>query len=109
MHPIPELVLFSILATVGLEAATVVLRFGLDLRSTRDTAATVGVLTCGVRIHHGYVGLVLLAGTVFINGSPAVEFWAIVAGNSLFFSDLIHHFCVLWPITGKHEFDLRYR
>jgi len=26
----------------------------------------------------------------------------------LFLSDIVHHFLVLWPITGNPEFDLFY-
>jgi hypothetical protein len=29
-------------------------------------------------------------------------------GLGLFFSDVIHHFLVLWPIEGNPQFDLWY-
>jgi len=43
-----------------LEFVTCVLRFGFHKQSTKDTASTVGKLTGGIRIHHGYIGLVMI-------------------------------------------------
>jgi len=34
--------------------------------------------------------------------------WTMVMGLSLFLSDVIHHFLVLWPIVGDPEFHLVY-
>ena len=34
--------------------------------------------------------------------------WGLRIGGALFASDLIHHFAVLWPVTGSPGFDLRY-
>jgi hypothetical protein len=31
-----------------------------------------------------------------------------VVAIGLVISDIIHHFLVLWPVTGSPEFDLRY-
>ncbi|HOT26921.1 MAG TPA: hypothetical protein PLU72_01955 [Candidatus Ozemobacteraceae bacterium] len=89
------------------EAVTVFLRFGLGLEATRDTAATVGRLTFGVRIHHGMVGLALLLVSAAVKG----ETWKnrlIVLGGALAISDLVHHFAVLWAATGSPQFDLWY-
>jgi hypothetical protein len=33
----------------------------------------------------------------------------LVFGSALLFSDLAHHFLVLWPTTGSPQFDLFYR
>jgi len=102
-----ELITLTVLGTVFIELLTIYFRFRLNIQATRDTATTIGLLTLGIRVHHGYVGLVLLAATVAV-GAPAADFWLMVTGGSLFCSDFIHHFFVLWPITGSHEFDLTY-
>jgi hypothetical protein len=51
----------SAFLTVLFEGITAFCRFGLDLESTRDTASTVGLITLGLRIHHSYLGLLLVA------------------------------------------------
>jgi hypothetical protein len=33
---------------------------------------------------------------------------ALVLGIALLASDLIHHFAILWPLTGTPEFHLKY-
>ncbi|MFM7036816.1 MAG: hypothetical protein ACKO2L_03760 [Planctomycetaceae bacterium] len=91
------------------ELVTLVLRFGFSLESTRDTASTVGLLTAGLRVHHSYVGMLLLPVAAWL---PQRAAWlerrlaAIAAG--LVLSDLVHHFVVLWLITGSAQFDLFY-
>jgi hypothetical protein len=91
---------------VVIEAITVALRFGLRLESTRDTASSIGVLTLGLRVHHGYIGVLLLPlGWCFPAGLRHL-LWIIAIG--LIFSDLAHHFLVLWPITGSPQFDFVY-
>ena len=49
-----------------------------------------------VRIHHGYIGLLLIIIYYSITPYPML----LLIGGSLFFSDLIHHFAVL-PIWVK--------
>ncbi|NLI76360.1 MAG: hypothetical protein GX442_07960 [Candidatus Riflebacteria bacterium] len=91
-----------------IEGVTALFRFGLGLESTRDTAATVGRLTGGIRIHHGYIGvLLLLIARRLVREGPARR-WALILGWSLALSDLIHHFVVLWLATGSPQFDLVY-
>lgn len=96
-------------ATFVLEAITCVMRFGLRLESTRDTASTIGRFTFGIRVHHGYIGIVvaLLAWSLW-NRQPKAARWLMMLGIGLFCSDMIHHFLVLWPITGSPCFDLVY-
>lgn len=95
--------------TVIFELATLVLRFGFSLESTRDTASTVGLLTAGLRVHHSYLGMLLLPVAAWL---PRRAAWlerrlaAIAAG--LVLSDLVHHFVVLWLVTGSAQFDLFY-
>src|SRR5258708_2352507 len=55
-----KVLVWGLLLALVIEGFTVVLRFGLHLESTRDTASTIGTMTFGLRIHHGYIGLFLL-------------------------------------------------
>ncbi len=104
-----EIVLWSFILTAVIELLTIILRFGFKLESTRDTAFIVGVLTHGIRIHHGYVGVVVvIIGLFCFKVQPAFSRWMVVAGASLICSDLIHHFLVLLPIVGSPEFHLLY-
>jgi hypothetical protein len=91
--------------TTLMEGGTCFGRFILDVQSTRDTGF-VGRFTFGLRIHHEYVGLLL----VFLSRRISSErnrrrVWGIRFGWALFASDMIHHFLVLWPVTGSPEFD----
>lgn len=115
--------------TVAIEAVTCLMRFGLQFESTRDTASFISQFTFGYRIHHGYIGLLMTIAAVFAkrqrssykterkdaskeaNDSRRSEWWidvVMVVGLSLLTSDIIHHFVVLWPITGSPQFDLFY-
>ena len=100
---------WSLALTCIIELVTVVLRFGFELESTRDTASTIGRLTFGIRIHHGYCGLVLMLVAYWLMSRyPRLARWGLIIGLALFLSDLIHHFLVLWPLTGSPHFDLTY-
>jgi hypothetical protein len=95
--------------TVGIELLCLVLRYGFGLDSTRNTASTIGLLTFGVRIHHGYIGAAFLMLTLISHPHVARFKTALrVLGWPLFLSDAIHHFFVLWPIEGTPQFDLFY-
>jgi hypothetical protein len=91
--------------TVAFELLACLFHFGLGLHATRDTR-WLRTLTFGLRIHHGYFGLVLLALAFFCRGSW--RRWCVIIGLALVLSDLAHHFLVLWPITGHADFDLVY-
>jgi hypothetical protein len=109
-HPTNRRLMVEILLlTLLFETLTLVLRFGFQLDSTRDTASTIGLLTFGIRIHHGYCGvlLVLIAWGIS-REAPRLSRCGYVLGGALFLSDVIHHFLVLWPITGSPQFDLVY-
>jgi hypothetical protein len=94
---------------VLIELVTAAFRFGLGLESTRDTASTVGLLTLGLRVHHGYLGLVLLLlSAVLWRKLPVYARWTTVWGAALVLSDLVHHFVVLWIVVGDPEFHLFY-
>lgn len=89
------------------ESITCMFRFGFHMESTRDTSG-LGRFTFGVRIHHGYIGLVLLLAARYTRISQRTMVWCIRIGWALVISDLTHHFLVLWPITGSPHFDLVY-
>ena len=104
-----QLWFWTAVLTAAIEFFTCLLRFGLRLQSTRDTASTIGQLTCGLRIHHSYVGAAIVLMSCWLwNRQPRVTWWLLIIGLSLVFSDLIHHFLVLWPIEGSPQFDLVY-
>ena len=101
--------LWVLVLTVAVEAFTCVLRFGLKLESTRDTASVLSGLTCGLRIHHSYIGgVMMLIASGLWERFAQLAWWMLVTGLALFFSDMIHHFLVLWPIVGSPQFDLTY-
>lgn len=92
----------------AVELLTVGARFGLGLESTRDTASTVGPFTFGIRVHHGYVGLLAVLLSAWVASRPSTANWLRIIGWALIVSDLAHHFVVLRFITGSHQFDLFY-
>jgi hypothetical protein len=100
--------LYWILAlTVLIEAVTCLFRFGLGLESTRDTG-TLGRWTFGLRIHHGYVGLLLAGLSLLLPRGTFLRTWGLRIGLALVASDLCHHFLILWPLTGNPSLDLVY-
>ena len=100
-------VYWVIALTVLFEAVTYVFRFGLGLQSTRDTGA-LKHWTFGLRIHHAYIGLLLLPLALLLPRGHFLRTWGVRVGLALVASDLAHHFLVLWPITGDPAFDLVY-
>jgi hypothetical protein len=101
-----QVLLAGLVLAVLIELLTMALRFGLHLESTRDTAGTIGTLTFGLRIHHGYIGLFLIPLAWCFPLGLRHLLWIVAIG--LIMSDLMHHFLVLWPITGSPQFDLVY-
>ena len=96
------------LALAGaIEALTCVLRFGFELESHVHTSA-MAPFTFGLRVHHGYWGILLLVIAAFVKKRRAFRNALLVLGLGLFVSDVVHHFLVLWPITGSPEFYLMY-
>ena len=95
----------GLLAAIIMEAITIGIRFGLNFESTRDTSV-VGTFTCGLRVHHGYIGLFLIPLAWCAPLGLRHALWIFALG--LVLSDLMHHFLVLWPITGDPQFDLVY-
>lgn len=96
------------LQTAAMVLLGIALRFGLGLESTRDTRV-VGQFTYGIRIHHGYIGLAMLLVSRWIVRDSKWRVPLVEIGTALVLSDLIHHFLVLWPITGSPQFDFVYR
>src|SRR5205085_1721633 len=56
---------------------------------------------------HGYVGAVLLLIAPLVR-VPSVRRGLLVVGLALVVSDLLHHFAVLWPVTGSPHWDWVY-
>jgi hypothetical protein len=99
-------VLWCLALTVAMELVSIYFRFVLHFQSTRDTRF-LRQLTLGIRIHHGFPGLVLVWVALFLR--PGFwRCWCLRIGVALIFSDLIHHFLILWPLTGYADFDLLY-
>lgn len=104
-----DIVRRALILTVAIETVTVVLRYVFHLESTRDTASTIGVVTLGLRVHHGYVGIVmLLVAWATRRWWPRVWAHLVVWGIALVASDAVHHFLVLWPLEGDPQFHLWY-
>ena len=102
-----RLVLSALLAAGAVEALTCAVRFGAGLQGTRDTAF-LAPWTLGLRIHHGYVGALLLAAGFLARLPRRWRRAAFLLGAALLLSDLAHHFLVLWPLTGSPGLDLAY-
>jgi hypothetical protein len=73
----------------------------------RESTKAIAGLTLGLRIHHGYIGLLIMAAASFLTGK--YKQYAFIAGAAMFLSDVIHHFIVLKLITGSPEFDIFYK
>mmetsp|Transcript_17682 Transcript_17682/g.33533 ORF Transcript_17682/g.33533 Transcript_17682/m.33533 type:complete len:193 (-) Transcript_17682:8-586(-) len=107
----------TIMFTALFEGVTCFMRFGLGLQSTRDTSS-LAKYTGGLRIHHGYLGIVLAtvsylwcqdrSTTGSSSSSNHIHLWMFPVGCALIISDLIHHFIVLYATTGDPQFDLVY-
>ena len=100
-------VLLTAALTAIIELVTVVLRFGFGLQAQTSTA-WMARFTFGYRDHHGYWGALLLVIAALVRKRAALRNALVIIGAALFLSDVIHHFLVLWPITGSPEFYFRY-
>ena len=100
-----QALLWGLLLAVLIEAFTCVLRFGLGLQSAQD-APWVAYITFGYRVHHGFVGVALIA-VAPMWPRPAFRNVLIAVGVGLALSDLMHH-TLLWLLTGSAGFDLVY-
>jgi hypothetical protein len=97
-----------LILTAIIEAITLLFRFGFKLESTKHTASTIGKLTMGIRIHHGYIGILILLINAAINSqNKSLASLAKIIGFSLALSDIIHHI-ILYLVTGSADFDLVY-
>jgi hypothetical protein len=107
-HPSPvDLCVATVLVTCAIELVTVALRFGCGLRSDTHTR-WLAKITAGRRIHHAYLGVAVMATSLIVESSSALCHALVVVGASLALSDLVHHYLVLWPLTGDPEFRTRY-
>ena len=107
ISPVSSGLLWVLAMTVVIEAVTCLFRFGFRLEMTRNTS-WISALTFGIRIHHGYFGVILcLASMTLMRSSPLGRF-GLRLGAALILSDLVHHYAILWPIVGSPQFDLTY-
>jgi hypothetical protein len=99
--------LWCLALTAGVELFTCLLRFCFSLESQKHSA-WMAPLTFGYRVHHGYWGLLLVVIAAFVWRRRGARNALLMVGGALFLSDMIHHFLVLWPVTGSPEFYFRY-
>lgn len=96
-----------LLLTAGLaallEVVTVLLRFGAGLEAASDPLG-LGALTGGGRLHHGVLGLLLLAAALSVWRRITLRNVLLIVGGALLLSDAAHHLLVLWPATGDPGF-----
>ena len=97
----------AIVLTAVIEIVTVILRFGLKLESHKH-GSFLAPITFGLRIHHGFVGIAMIIAAFFFGKASVWRSIFLIVGFALAASDTIHHFLVLWPITGGPEFYLHY-
>ena len=100
-----QALLWGVLLAVAFEAFTCLLRFGLGLQSAQD-ASWVAYITFGYRVHHGFIGVALIA-LAPMWPRPGFRNLLIALGVGLALSDVMHH-TLLWLLTGSAEFDLVY-
>ncbi|MHC5056898.1 MAG: hypothetical protein ACYTKD_19625 [Planctomycetota bacterium] len=98
---------WALALTVAIEIVTCILRFGCALQAHTETAFMASI-TFGFRGHHGFYGLAMLVAAALAWRKLAARNALLLVGSALFMSDMIHHFLVLWPLTGSPEFHLRY-
>ena len=102
-----QILIGSLIATTLIEAITLVVSFGLEANVAK--ASDIGWFTAGIRIHHGFFGiLALLLALACRRWRPVLVPWLIVLGIGLVASDLVHHFLVLWPLFGDPQFSFYY-
>ncbi len=80
----------GVLLAIVYEAVTLVCRFGLGWEAARK-ARFLSHLTFGLRIHHGYIGALLLI-LAFFNHDSSWRSLVWIVGWTLLVSDLLHHF-----------------
>jgi len=104
-----NVLVFSLLGAFVIEGATIFGRFALGRQANRDTPQKLRALTFGLRVHHAYLGVgALLAALAVGSSHHGAAMCLAVVGIALLASDLVHHFLVLWPMTGDHEFCIFY-
>jgi hypothetical protein len=104
----PWWILLAIGLTFLFEAVTLGLRVGGGLES-RVATAGLATFTMGLRIHHGYIGLAMLAAFPLARRlTPAHAHRWSAAGVALLMSDAIHHVGAMWVLNGAPGFDLTY-
>jgi hypothetical protein len=102
-----ETILAIATITALVEGVTILLRFGVGLRSDEDTR-WIARITAGHRIHHAYLGVALMLASLLCDRASGARNALVIFGAGVALSDLVHHYLVLWPLTGSPEFNVRY-
>ena len=102
-----RIVVLSLALTILIEGGVAILRFVFGLEATRDTER-MSLLFDGLRIHHGYIGVLMLVLAGIFREFRGFRNLMLLIGGALILSDLFHHFVILWPITGSPHFDVYY-
>ena len=97
----------SLLLTILIEGAVAILRFVFGFEATRDTVQ-IQTLFDGLRIHHGYIGVLILVLAGVFREFRGFRNIMLLIGSAMILSDIFHHFVILWPITGSPHFDVYY-
>jgi hypothetical protein len=97
---------WCLLLAVVFEAITCLLRFGFGL-SPHSGGRVFAKFTFGIRVHHGYIGLLLVL-LSYLPLSKRATVWMFRIGVALVISDLIHHLLVLWPLEGNPQLNFFY-
>ena len=102
-------ILWTAVMTLLMEGIMVLFRFGFGLTSSRTGGAVLSPLTGGIRIHHGFVGAILVIVALWLyRRRTNLARWILVLALALILSDLLHHFAVLLPVTGDSDFYFTY-
>src|SRR5438094_8113188 len=83
-----KVIVYGLILGVIVEAITVGFRFVLGMQATRDTAS-IGALTFGLRVHHGYIGLFLVPLAWCFPLGLRHALWVIAIAS--LFSAFMHH------------------
>ena len=104
-----KILAFGLILGLAIELFTIWARFGLGMQAARVTAP-MGAWTFGIRLHHGYLGIAIgLIGWFVAAGNLGLRNLLLMLCVGIIASDLMHHFLVLWIVTGSPQFDLFYR
>lgn len=98
--------IFILVSAILIELLTIFGRFFFKLNS-KDTYIRIIKkynIKFMIHIHHLFIGLIIFVFSYYFKSSIFLNL-----GLGIALSDIIHHFLVLWPITGNPEFHIVYK